>query len=431
MRTRKEEYETPQDKEIGDRKGTQPARYHKGLAPSTKAARDRQFKKQTKMASDDPRAYKPAPGDKEAKTKPSKYTKQFKQMYGEEVKGKQLVHHGETTKNFDVCPAALKAFDQNQKDGMGDKDGFHDAVVAVDKYLGFEKALVKKGSATETDLEKMKELVSVAKGKISNAGLKGHDYHQTHIDAVKDLISDDLNEAFEESMVPQWMHKLAMTPKLKKMMRFYLDWRKKNPGQGKQGVIKAIQIMGLQPRDGNILIDYINDLIKQGKMPKHLAIQEQDDSVDRAKERHKVEKERLKTKHDREMDRARMRDTRAINREESVNFASNQALFDTVDALFEFIEQENAFLITEKSRKALKDKAEKSGISYSTLKKVYDRGVAAWRTGHRPGTTPEQWGYGRVNAFITKKKKGNLDHDKDLVKEEGGAGDQGTDVQTS
>ena len=64
---------------------------------------------------------------------------------------------------------------------------------------------------------------------------------------------------------------------------------------------------------------------------------------------------------------------------------------------------------------ALKKKSEKSGISYGVLKKVYDRGVAAWRTGHRPGTTPQQWGYARVNAFIVKKKKGGLNHDKDLA----------------
>ncbi len=32
---------------------------------------------------------------------------------------------------------------------------------------------------------------------------------------------------------------------------------------------------------------------------------------------------------------------------------------------------------------------------------MFDRGVAAWRTGHRPGTTPEQWGYARINSFAT------------------------------
>ena len=60
-------------------------------------------------------------------------------------------------------------------------------------------------------------------------------------------------------------------------------------------------------------------------------------------------------------------------------------------------------------------KAKKSGISVGTLQKVYNRGVAAWKSGHRPGTTPQQWGHARVNAFIVKKKKGGLNHDKDLA----------------
>ena len=49
----------------------------------------------------------------------------------------------------------------------------------------------------------------------------------------------------------------------------------------------------------------------------------------------------------------------------------------------------------------LEKKAKKSGISYSILKKVYDRGMAAYKTGHRPGTTPQQWAFARVNSFIT------------------------------
>lgn len=73
-----------QDPDIKDREGTQPARYHAGLKKSTKVARDAHFKKHGKKADDDDSAYKPAPGDKTAKTKPSKYTKAFKDMYEEE-----------------------------------------------------------------------------------------------------------------------------------------------------------------------------------------------------------------------------------------------------------------------------------------------------------------------------------------------------------
>ena len=153
----KEKIKTRQDKDIDDKKGTQPARYHKGLAKSTKNKRDAHFKKGAKMDDDNPKAYTPAPGDKDAKTKPSKYTKSFKKMFGEDTQ-----------------------------------------------------------------------------------------------------IEEDVS-------------------------------------------------------------------------------------------------------------------------------------------------------------KALKKKSEKSGISAKTLRTVYNRGVAAWRTGHRPGTTPQQWGLARVNAFIVKKKKGGLNHDKDLA----------------
>jgi len=76
--------ETRQDPDIKDRPGTQPAKYHKGLSKSTKSSRDRHFKRGAEMDDDNPKAYKLAPGDADAETKPSKHTKKFKQMYGEQ-----------------------------------------------------------------------------------------------------------------------------------------------------------------------------------------------------------------------------------------------------------------------------------------------------------------------------------------------------------
>jgi hypothetical protein len=43
-----------------------------------------------------------------------------------------------------------------------------------------------------------------------------------------------------------------------------------------------------------------------------------------------------------------------------------------------------------------------TGIPLDILQRVYKKGVAAWRTGHRPGATKEQWGYARVDSFIMK-----------------------------
>ena len=62
-------------------------------------------------------------------------------------------------------------------------------------------------------------------------------------------------------------------------------------------------------------------------------------------------------------------------------------------------------------------KADKSGMPYSVLKKVYDRGMAAWKTGHRPGTTPQQWAFARVNSFTTKSSGTWGKADKDLAKQ--------------
>jgi len=65
----------------------------------------------------------------------------------------------------------------------------------------------------------------------------------------------------------------------------------------------------------------------------------------------------------------------------------------------------------------LKKKAEKSGMPYSILKKVYDRGMAAWRGGHRPGATQQQWAFARVNSFVTKSSGTWGGADKDLAKQ--------------
>jgi hypothetical protein len=51
--------------------------------------------------------------------------------------------------------------------------------------------------------------------------------------------------------------------------------------------------------------------------------------------------------------------------------------------------------------KALKKKSDKTGFPLGILKQVWSRGYAAWKTGHVPGTTPQQWAFARVNSFVT------------------------------
>ena len=69
----------PQDKDVKSKDGTQPKKYYKQLSKDVKSKRADHFKSQDTTKP----GYKPAPGDKEAKTKPSIHTQKYKKMFGE------------------------------------------------------------------------------------------------------------------------------------------------------------------------------------------------------------------------------------------------------------------------------------------------------------------------------------------------------------
>jgi len=64
---------------------------------------------------------------------------------------------------------------------------------------------------------------------------------------------------------------------------------------------------------------------------------------------------------------------------------------------------ENIIFEKEAWETALKNKEDETGIPYRFLKKVYDKGLAAWKTGHRPGASQHQWAMARVNSWVTGK----------------------------
>ena len=82
--------------------------------------------------------------------------------------------------------------------------------------------------------------------------------------------------------------------------------------------------------------------------------------------------------------------------------------------LGEELEEDTNKYITEKI-KGLENKAKKTGMPYGILKKVYDRGMAAWKGGHRPGAGQQQWAFARVNSFVTKSSGTWGKADKDLA----------------
>ena len=72
--------------------------------------------------------------------------------------------------------------------------------------------------------------------------------------------------------------------------------------------------------------------------------------------------------------------------------------------------------------KSLAKKAKKSGFSVGTLRKVYQRGIGAWKSGHRPGMSPQAWAMARVNSFITGGGARKADSDLAGGKKKGGKG---------
>ena len=54
--------------------------------------------------------------------------------------------------------------------------------------------------------------------------------------------------------------------------------------------------------------------------------------------------------------------------------------------------------------KSLPEISKATGVPLKIIQTVYNRGLAAWRTGHRPGASPQAWGYARVHSFIMKGK---------------------------
>ena len=345
-----------QDPDIKDREGTQPARYHAGLKKSTKTKRDAHFKKHGKKADDDESAYKPAPGDATAKTKPSKYTKAFKDMFdeeygagdegtdklvkkykkdtpvSEEVSQKQLndleKFADRILKKFDVDIEFTRHFADRMNDKRNDPPITVAELQRVFKKIAKRKAKnIRQNPDSEAvikDLQTDLNLPVVINYDrkndefevINKTIMRKKDFRTTS----KTITTEDINEAINESIsIP--MSLATKIPGLKqkayqKAVRWYLDWRRKNPKQGAVGIQRAAGATGV---DGKELQRILHKLIDKGKLPKHLATNpamlKKEDAVATAKASIDKEKESDKAKHDRMMDRARLAATKKKNRE--------------------------------------------------------------------------------------------------------------------
>ena len=65
--------------------------------------------------------------------------------------------------------------------------------------------------------------------------------------------------------------------------------------------------------------------------------------------------------------------------------------------------------------KSIQERSKVTGVPEKFIEEVYNRGMAAWRTGHRPGMSPQAWSYPRTSSFLLCGKT-YYTADADLVK---------------
>ena len=371
-----------EDSDIGDRKGKQPAQYHSGLKVSTKKKRDTQFQRQAKMKDDDPRAYKKAPGGS-AKTKPSQYTTRYKQMYGEDI-DKEFETFLEQSSALD----RLKKFDKS-REAAGKKPIF-----TPSKPTSFVR-MKKAGQMT---------IMNVPSDEVGKYKAKGY----YTIESI-----DEEFEIFLEYTVTPSSH-LAPTSAPRDIIPsvFASDDEDPSDRASRKSKVDILLRLGLVPKDE--IQKYRRALRNRDSALKNPDLRKKldnlldklldfstSDSAVYQKLRRSVTQEdaALMKKHDNERERLKLRQARERGAAK-VRAIRRDNLKDEVE-------------LDEKALKGLQNKAEKSGIPYGILKQVYNRGMAAWKTGHRPGASQQQWAYARVNSFITGGKT-RTTADKDL-----------------
>ena len=519
-----------QDKDVEDRKGTQPAKYYAKdaegdkMKKSTKQSRARHFEKGAKMDDDNPAAYKPAPGDKGAKTKPSKYTKKFKQMYGER-------------KLTDAEKNKLKKYEKDIDikdfiDRYGEKEG------KAIYYATLTKMAKKEG--LWDNIRKKKERIARGSGeRMRKPGEKG----APTPDQIKRAQGEENLKLDERSIfkdISDKIYNMTHPKEMDRLIKAYVDavtsdTRRRHGGSFHAGEVIR-KVGGVRTGvDVRQFIDYINDLIRKGVLPRELmaqydiaeetkheitvgnyttkyfymcgsaqkvmsrlAGQDGAEEITRMQDEfYKLEKEvmdageaspeqikQAKSLYNRIMQRAGTYgfaddiDGYMKDHIDSIEKGKPKPGFGRTDLKEEIQEKydlyhktfsgamQHAYSYAKKKMGVTVDpkeidnkvatgpkkpsegktntyrlkgkggnlqiqvynkggskpfelnmykedvqldekiagivkKSEKSGVPYGILKKVYDRGMAAWRTGHRPGTTPQQWAFARINSFLT------------------------------
>ena len=334
------EKKAPQDPDIKDKKGTQPKKYYAGLKKGTKDKRDAHFKKHGKKADDDDSAYKPAPGDKGAKTKPSKYTTQFKDMY-EAVSQKQL---NDLEKFADRLLAKFDVdieFTRHFADRMNDKR--NDPPITVAELQRVFKKIAKRKAKNIRQNPDSEAVIKDLQTDLNLPVVINYDRNKDEFEVINKTImrKKDFKTTSKtittETTEGKMLNKLKSVTTNKKVYGSALDTlkkllvRKKKEGGGslRHSTHYYAQKVasGFSGVDRKVLHDLLpsnfvtesgageegtDELVKKYKKDTPMSEQDQ---VQTTRKRIEQEKDQDKKKHDRMLDRARLARARSKNRE--------------------------------------------------------------------------------------------------------------------
>jgi len=397
--------EVKQDPDVKDMPGTQPAKYHSGVKSSVKDDRDRHFK--AKKAG-------PAPGDKGAVTKPSVHTKKYKQMFGEQKM---------------ECPPATKDLAINTKNRDAATKKYNYGPLNVDEPGDYWEKIAKHWKTTEDAAKKslcencvafdvsprMKECLPGATsdddGELGYCWMhhfKCHSARACHTWAKggpidKDKESNNWQErAFGENKDTKKNHVHEVLDKNADVGDYVKDFKKSDAPQfkGKSDKKKQKMAVAAYLSRNEALLDRVDQKLTENGHTDVASMKNKVAIAYKALEKMQGELGKLG------------------DEDELPTWWTNKVAtaVSRIDDMADYLDTQvdEAYQLDEKIAGLIK-KADKSNISYGILKKVYDRGMAAWKTGHRPGTTPQQWAFARVNSFITKGSGTWGKADKDLA----------------
>ena len=393
----------PQDKDIAGKPGTQPKVYYKGLSKDTKASRAAHFKSHAEKPDRDPSSYVDAPGDKEAREKgmpESKHTKKFKQMYGEELDKKQigrleqLIRLGLADKSsLYLIKRSMMKIDKGETLTPTERSATQDLlntlldmVTSADSLFRLTKSQVQK-----EETEFFDEAAYPGNVGIMELAKFYQMATEEQVSKFKKLMSaKQLSEAW------QLIQKVVGVKLVGKQFEsfIYENEEEEDDDPESDGLYMARVELSNLLDDAEDIIDMMENMDEEPEQWVLSKITLAADYMATARDYLEYYSDEDEEEDDEEEDEE--------DEYELPEYEVYECLSDMSPEDFGDLKEEFADLFEEMD--GLKKKAEKSGIPYGILKQVYNRGMAAWKSGHRPGTTPQQWAYARVNSFITKGK---------------------------